>query len=433
MNEELLGKVWPLISYEPSPKQEQFLRSSHKRRMLRAANRTGKTLTCAHEAWSMALGISPYKEQIKAPNIGLVVCPTWRSYQQVISAVMYETAPRFLLDASSVYTPDKGWRNQTIQLKNGSIIYFRTQEQGSIAIAGLTVDWLWVDEIPPPDIYRESVMRVSVSDGPVIMSFTPIGRPCDWMREKVEGDEEDWEQIVMAATKEDCPFRSDSSLEAQYNAVVPSERPQCIYGDWEGAVTDRDIECFDLDKIVDWELEDLGNTYIGLSMDHGEKKGRQTCLLVAYNRDLTMIVDEWVSTEATSIEDDAKAIHQLLRKHGLSIMDVNLAFGDINSAGKLARGRTVNQELGSILGITIRKAQKRKVSDHVYDMNQAFLSDKLFVHQRCKALTKSLMNWKHEPKYEDLKHLVDAAHYICPHIYRQYHTQINSPTYYEVV
>lgn len=430
--------LWPILDYKPSPKQEAFFRSNHRRRLLRCGNQVGKTLTACHEAWAHALGAHPYKEVPTGPSTGLIVCADWRSYVDVISKTMYATAPKMFLSPDTEYSVERGWKNRMIKLRNGSVIYFRSAEQGPTAIAGLVCDWLLIDEPPPQDIFSEALTRIAVRGGPVWMSFTPIGRPVEWLRDHVEGTEseparEDWEQYRIGLTVEDCPHRTQESINVQLASYLPSEMPQRARGEWEGSVTEREMECFELDLIKDIELKDLGRCYLGLSLDHGEKKSRQTAILIAWNKDFTVVLDEYVSESATNIDDDSRAILELLQRNKVGITELDLAVGDINSAGKLARGTTVNQELSHRLGIQIQKAYKRKVSDHVYDMNQAFLNKKLFVHSRCKNLTKSLLNWKHEPQYEYLKHMIDAAHYICPRVYNDYHKLKTKSTYVELV
>lgn len=416
----LLGSRLPILGFSPSPPQERFLQSNHLRRLLRAGNQVGKTCVGAHEAWGHATGIHPYRPMPAPPTIGLVISADWRSYVDVISRAMYQTCPTWLLDKSSDYTESRGWKNRMVSLLNGSTILFRSSEQGTTALAGLTVDWLWIDEPPPPDVYGEAMSRVAVRGGPVWMTLTPIGRPVEWLRDHIEGDpdrglepSEDWEQHVIRLTPSDCPHRSPESIEAQIASYLPSELPQRRDGAWEGIETDRAYECWDPDSHVQsYHIDDLGYVHLGLGIDHGERAGRETALLVLWSQDHIWIYDEYVSTQPTDPDQDAQAIRAMLESHGLAPSNLDEVYGDINTAGKSRIGRTVNDELGAALGVNISRASKKKLIDHIRPINIALRQGRITVHPRCRTLIKSLSQWKAEPRYDDIKHIIDALHYI---------------------
>lgn len=421
------AELLPILRFQPSPKQDAFYRSGHKRRLVRAGNQVGKTKMCADEAWCLSLGVHPYKDVKPGPTLGLVIAADWRSYVDVVGRALFESCPTWALEDSD-YDDKRGWKNNRIRLKNGSVILFRWGGSKSTAVAGLVVDWLWIDEPPPQHLFSEALTRVAKKGGPAFLSMTPIGRPVDWLREHVEGNAEkgieaaeDWEQFVIRLTVEDCPHRTQESIDDQMAGYLASEMPQRRDGAWEGSVTDRALECFELESVVDWPLEVMGRSRIRLSLDHGEKAARQTTLAALYNSEKILVFAENASTTATAVEDDAREIEELLRQHGMATIDVDEAVGDINSAGKLARGRSVNDELGAILGMEIAKAKKGKVADSIYYVNMALKERRLFIHSRCTGLIRSMLNWKHESKYEDLKHFIDALFYLVSPIYQRHY------------
>lgn len=55
-----------------------------------------------------------------------------------------------------------------------SICQFKTYEQGREAWQGPTLDLVWFDEEPPGDIYEEGLTRTNRTDGPVVLTFTPL-------------------------------------------------------------------------------------------------------------------------------------------------------------------------------------------------------------------------------------------------------------------
>jgi len=50
---------------------------------------------------------------------------------------------------------------------------FKAFEQGQDKFMGTSMDWIWLDEQPPEDIYKQCVTRTADSEGVVSMTFTP--------------------------------------------------------------------------------------------------------------------------------------------------------------------------------------------------------------------------------------------------------------------
>src|SRR5262249_24015876 len=44
----------------------------------------------------------------------------------------------------------------------------------AVKALGETLDFIWFDEEPPPDVYLEGLTRTNVSRGPVWLTFTPL-------------------------------------------------------------------------------------------------------------------------------------------------------------------------------------------------------------------------------------------------------------------
>jgi phage terminase large subunit-like protein len=68
---------------------------------------------------------------------------------------------------------------ETILVRNAlsgeaSQITFKAYSDGREAWQAETLDWVWYDEEPPPDIYTEGVTRTNNTCGPVFMTFTPL-------------------------------------------------------------------------------------------------------------------------------------------------------------------------------------------------------------------------------------------------------------------
>lgn len=51
---------------------------------------------------------------------------------------------------------------------------FKTYEQGRKKWQGETLDLVWFDEEPPPDVYAEGLTRTNATGGMVFLTFTPL-------------------------------------------------------------------------------------------------------------------------------------------------------------------------------------------------------------------------------------------------------------------
>jgi phage terminase large subunit-like protein len=55
-----------------------------------------------------------------------------------------------------------------------SLIGLKSYEQGREKWQGETLNWLWLDEEPPEDIYTEGLTRTNTTRGPLWITFTPL-------------------------------------------------------------------------------------------------------------------------------------------------------------------------------------------------------------------------------------------------------------------
>ena len=55
-----------------------------------------------------------------------------------------------------------------------SIIGLKTYASGREKFQGETLDYVWLDEEPPADIYTEALTRTNVGASPVWLTFTPL-------------------------------------------------------------------------------------------------------------------------------------------------------------------------------------------------------------------------------------------------------------------
>jgi len=182
-----------LASYAPYPKQHEFhLQGAlHRERLFSAGNQLGKTWSGAAEAAYHATGLYPDwwpGRRIDRANTGFaggisgelvregpqrLLCGTPGDPEAFGSGML----PRECIVDSS---PARGIPNLldsvTVRHVSGgkSRILFKAYNQGRLAWQAQTVDWVWYDEEPPPEIYSEGMTRTNLSLGPNWLTFTPL-------------------------------------------------------------------------------------------------------------------------------------------------------------------------------------------------------------------------------------------------------------------
>lgn len=398
-----LAEVSPYALYSPGPVAERFHRSRSKRRLIRAPNRSGKTWAGSHEAWTQA---------VENPGTtGLVVAADWAGYRDVIARTMWEQAPRHLLYPESAYSPSRGWKNHHIQLTNGSSILFRSARSQTTSLAGIRASWLWADEPPPRELWGEMLSRVATDDGPVWLTFTPIGGELGWLREIVEDPAKGWDEYVIQLTPKDCPHRTQEDIDSQVASYGAWEMAQRARGEWEGVTLDRALEGFS-EASVDGAVPTL-EWSVGLGLDHGEGAGRENCVLILWNsaKKLLWIIDEYVSTRSTTPEEDAVCLRSMLLRHRLDPVAVDSAVGDTNSAGKGSGGR-VNDLIGHALGVRVGSPSKGpgSVEWGTRLLDVALRRGQVRVHPRCGATIAAMKHWTGKEEHKDL---IDAVRYVA--------------------
>jgi len=101
----------------------------------------------------------------------------------------------------------------TVQGCHGvSRIGFKSADQGRSVFQGAALDWVWFDEEPPEDVYRECAMRVIDRAGDIWGTMTPL-RGMTWVHGEIyqnkNSDPEIWHQRMTWA---DNPFLKPSEI-----------------------------------------------------------------------------------------------------------------------------------------------------------------------------------------------------------------------------
>ena len=186
-----LKKNYSLFFYKPYAKQKEFHNKGKRfrERLLMAGNQLGKTLAAGHEVAYHVTGMYPEwwdGKVMERENRGWVVGLT--------SEMTRDGAQRILLGPAGQWGTGAIPKELIIDIKRArgvpdavetilvkhvpsggvSQITFKAYSDGREAFQSETLDWIWLDEEPPYDIYTEALTRTNKTTGPVFLTFTPL-------------------------------------------------------------------------------------------------------------------------------------------------------------------------------------------------------------------------------------------------------------------
>ena len=162
-------------------KQIAFHSSKKRNRWVFGGNRSGKTECGAVECIYMARGIHPYRENRK-DTFGWVVSLSREVQRDVAQSKILHYLPKqwiadIIMSSGRKDNPEGGIIDQ-IKVKNVfggiSTIGFKSCDQGREKFQGSSLDYVWFDEEPPEDVYRECKMRVFDKAGDIFGTMTPL-------------------------------------------------------------------------------------------------------------------------------------------------------------------------------------------------------------------------------------------------------------------
>ena len=178
-------KKLPINNYNTGEKkhlkQIVFHKCLKRNRWVFGGNRSGKTECGAVEAIYMARGIHPYRKNRK-DVFGWVVSLSREVQRDVAQSKIMKYLPKewiseIIMSSGRKDCPENGIIDQ-IKIKNVfggiSTIGFKSCDQGREKFQGSSLDFVWFDEEPPEDIYRECKMRVIDKCGDIFGTMTPL-------------------------------------------------------------------------------------------------------------------------------------------------------------------------------------------------------------------------------------------------------------------
>ena len=162
-------------------KQLAFHKCLKRNRWVFGGNRSGKTECGAVECVYMARGIHPYRENRK-DVCGWVVSLSTQVQRDVAQKKILHYLRRDWIEdivmlSGRKDSPEHGIID-FIRVKNvlggSSVIGFKSCDQGREKFQGASLDFVWFDEEPPEDVYKECRMRVIDRKGELFGTMTPL-------------------------------------------------------------------------------------------------------------------------------------------------------------------------------------------------------------------------------------------------------------------
>ena len=160
---EGMAKSNPMAFFRPSPPQRKVFEAPHSEKVVlfRAGNQLGKTMCGAMEILFYMFGKHPYKPiPGKVPIVVWVIVHSWEQSKIIQSKVHSLVPPNEYASDSPDFQEGRGYRakNPWFKLKNGSMLFFKTANQGTLGAASGTIDMVWCDEPMPQTLFGELVL-----------------------------------------------------------------------------------------------------------------------------------------------------------------------------------------------------------------------------------------------------------------------------------
>lgn len=126
------------------------------------------------------------------------------------------------------YNPVRGYKNNIIEMNNGSTAIFRSYEQGRESVQGMDLDVAWLDEECHWDFFQEILARTTDRNGIIIFTFTSLMGFTRLVNFLWESNNAQIETTLLSIL--DNPFINQDSKDTYLETVDPDEIQSRVYG-----------------------------------------------------------------------------------------------------------------------------------------------------------------------------------------------------------
>ena len=440
----------PLQHIRWTPPQSAWLTSTAPRKLLRAGNQLGKTWSATAEVIFRATGTHPHYRTHPPPVEIWVVCTSW-SQSVSIMRKFWDLVPKEAIRTTR-FDPRNGFGkdNPAVVFLNGSVVRFRTTNQGPEALAGATIHYVAIDEPCDEDIYRELDRRVMRNAGAIGITLTPINRPCDWLRAMVDAG--NVQEVHALLTPDNLtpaggtgPLRlldgtpMDQDWIDEQRRITPAMyAPVVLDGEWETQPEGIFFRCFDRARHINAAIRldparGVIRWVLGIDYAAADRQYGQVAVLSQVQsylddkqrrQELVYAVDMVAMPGIASSEQFAAEVVQLLGRSGLRWRDLHAVYGDNPVASRwveksnLNTSRAIARELSipqSALTPRVLSAKDGGPSAGAMDTGCRYLyeglaSGRIMLHPRCDLLGKGMETWDYTRDHP-MKDCIDAFRY----------------------
>ncbi len=425
--------------------QRAFLSDTATIALWRDGNQLGKSTALALDAIHRARGTHPFQKTHRPPVDGLVIGVSWDQMIPLMKKI-WTFVPKDEIDPGNSFRPGFGITGKPPRIAfidgpgAGSVIHFATYRQGSTRIAGATLHFVTMDEPPTEAMYGEVVPRVLRQRGHIRIGMTPTPDMPDqtWLRALVESGRVSEHNYGLEAKY--CwpegfklPWVSEAEVTDYEGSLLEIEREMRMRGAWDPVVTGRWLAGFTGLNVRDTPAPPA-DAFYGVGVDHGTAVGKQAAVLIAVagrgtDRPRVWYLDEYTTEDASTPEDDAAAILEMLERNDVPVDAVDLWVGDIQARSRHDDAKKSNKLLRRELARQLDR--KTRAAPAIYPVRKFAGSvgfglrqmNSLFVrrddedvpdgmlHSRCAMLRKACQQFAGD-SHDPLKDVLDAARYI---------------------
>ncbi len=327
--------------------QREYLSDDSPSALLRGGNQIGKTIAKHAEIIHRCRGTHPFKKTHRPPINALVLSESWEQMGQAGGYMekLWELLPKDEIDPKIRFEPGRGITGKPPRVVftsgpgKGSVITFGTYRQGASRVAGSTVHFVDLDEPGPESVLHEVMPRLLRHGGHIRIGFTPVLNMPDqsWLRKLVgAGEIREYNPWLKEANcwprGNPAPWLGQSDIDRVSRAWPEAIRAMRLEGSWDPVLTHKWLTNFDTKKHVR-PASPPGGAYLLVGIDHGTQAGKQAACLVAIVdrgglRPYVLILDEAIGDGMSTPDQDARQIHAMLERNGLTWRDVDEWVGD---------------------------------------------------------------------------------------------------------
>lgn len=224
-------------------KQMEFHKCLKRNRWVFGGNRSGKTECGAVETVWLARGIHPFRVNREEAVIWVVSLSKQVQRDVAQGKVFSYLKPQWIedivMESGSKDFPSGGVVDYVL-VKNvfGKVskIGFKSCDQGREKFQGASIDYIWFDEEPPYDIYRECRMRILDRKGESYGTMTPL-KGLSWVYNEIylnESADQDVWSITM--NWDDNPYLDKDEIKSLKSSMSEEELESRCYGKFSSSM-----------------------------------------------------------------------------------------------------------------------------------------------------------------------------------------------------